>query len=299
MSNVAEHYYPTETLTHVQAGSSLATQNPASQLWLNIASALQSENISLNDLNTDLLAPIDQLHIGGRQATIKLLNDAGIQPKSQGMEIGSGLGGTARLIAEQFQAEITAIDITEAFTYACHAINQQLGFGSITSLCADACIPQVAPASQDFVISQHTLMNIPDKERAIKTLSESLKDGGLLLLHEVFAGDNQEPLKLPVPWASDPQHSHLPLFETMDQLVRDAGFEQIRAEDVTDSALAWRTKHTQRENGTSNKGHTQQKSPLNPQLIFGNAFISMGQNLMRNLADRKVRVIEAVYRRRG
>lgn len=299
MSSVAEHYYQTnQTARQSAESSSQATEATAShqQLWQSIVSALQNADIQLTDLNTDLLAPIDQLHIGGRQATIKLLNDAGIQSHSQGIEIGSGLGGTARLIADQFDAEITAIDITQAFTFACEAINQQLGYQRITSLCADACVPQVPAKSQDFVISQHTLMNIPDKQLALKTLADSLKEGGLLLLHEVFAGENKEALKLPVPWASEQEHSHLPQFETLDQLLADAGFVAVRVEDVTEQALAWRTKHSQRESGSADKGHTQQKSPLNPQLIFGKRFVNMGKNLMANLADNKVRVVEAIYR---
>lgn len=304
MSKVSAHYYQAR---HTEDKTGIPQQQDSSQpdavktgsddalLWKTLVATLAANSIPLSDLSTDLLAPIDQLHIGGRQATIKLLEDARIQPGSQGIEIGSGLGGTARLIRDRFHAQITAIDITPAFTYACDAINRALGYTEIVSVCGDACEQHTEAHSQDFVISQHTLMNIPDKAAVLATLANSLKPGGLLLLHEVVSGTNPSPLALPVPWASEPEHSHLPDQQALDVLLHAQGFRPLYLLDVTENALAWRKKHSQREAGDQARGKTQTASPLSPQLIFGERFIQMGKNLMANLAEEKVRVIEAIY----
>ncbi len=265
-------------------------------LWQQIEQTLTDAGIDVaHDLNSSLLAPIDQLHIGGRQATQKLLDLVTFNADSHVLEIGSGLGGTARLITETAPCSITAIDITPSFSTAHETINQLMGLKNIRVVCADACQAQVPAESQDIVISQHTLMNIPDKEALLKTLADSLKPGGRFLLHEVIAGSNKEPIRLPVPWASDAEHSHLPDKEQLTALFAAAGLVPVSFADVTETALAWRKKHTQREAGSSQQGKTQVASPLNPQIIFGERFLQMGKNVMANLADDKVRVVEAVF----
>lgn len=267
-------------------------------LWQRISQALTTAGYNTDsDLCSNLLAPIDQLHIGGRKATLNLLEKAGLQPDCHILEIGSGLGGTARLIADQIPCTLTAVDITPDFHQAHAEINQRLQQPGIRTVCADACEPQVADKSQDLVISQHTLMNIPDKPRLLATLARSLKPEGKLLLHEVIAGENTEPLQLPVPWASDAEHSHLPDRDTLIAQIENAGFSLQSCQDVTDQALAWRQKHTERESGNNQPGQTQKASPLNPGLIFGERFLTMGKNVMANLASDKIRVIEAVFTR--
>ncbi|WP_051206179.1 class I SAM-dependent methyltransferase [Oceanospirillum maris] len=288
MTDIAQHYQESpaqDCLDHA--------------LWQKITNSLTDASIDLSKLTADLLAPIDQLHIGGRKATQNLLQRAELPSQSHVLEIGAGLGGTARLIADQLKKQsnchITAVDITSSFTFACQQINNLMNYQNIHSICGDACLPHVAAASQDVIISQHTLMNIPDKVSLLNTLFNSLKPNGKLLLHEVIAGDNLEALALPVPWASQPEHSDLPQQQALIALLEQAGFTLASIHNVSEDALAWRNKHTQREAGQSDQGKTQQKSPLNPKLIFGERFIQMGKNVMANLATDKVRVVEAIF----
>ncbi len=280
MSSITQHYQPNETL------------------WQKIEDTLTQSGIDPNtQLSSNLLAPIDQLHIGGRQATQALLHQIDLNTDCNILEIGSGLGGTARLITETLPCHITAIDITPDFCEAHQAINQRMSLNNIQVICADACDAQVQTGSQDIIISQHTLINIPDKTMLLKTLAESLKPGGSFLLHEVIAGSNKEPIKLPVPWATDISNSHLPDKDELIALFENAGFRLERFTDVTETALAWRKKHTQREAGSNQQGTTQAASPLNPGIIFGERFLTMGKNVMANLTDNKVCVVEAVFKR--
>lgn len=284
MSTIAQHY---------QNDSSGKADHTA--LWQTISDTLTQADIPLSRLSTDLLAPIDQLHIGGRKATQHLIDQADLAPDSRILEIGSGLGGSARLIADRIPCHITAVDITPSFIFASKQINRQLGYHQIRSVCADACLPQVEPGTQDAAISQHTLMNIKDRRKLLSTLHASLKPGGKLLLHEVLAGNNSDALTLPVPWASEPAHSHLPGQVALIKALEEQGFALRSISNVSQEALAWRDKHSKREAGESEQGRTQQQSPLNPRLIFGERFIRMGQNVMTNLADDKVQVVEAIF----
>jgi len=141
-------------------------------LWQQIEQTLTDAGIDASrELNSSLLAPIDQLHIGGRQATQKLLDLVVFKANCHVLEIGSGLGGTARLITESTPCNITAVDITPSFSEAHQAINRLMELDNIQVVCADACEAQVPAGSQDIIISQHTLMNIPDKTALLKTLA--------------------------------------------------------------------------------------------------------------------------------
>ena len=278
---------------HYQNGSD------ETQLWQRISDALENAGIQSGELNSALLAPVDQLHIGGRQATMRLLEKAALTPESHILEIGSGLGGASRLLADTLDAHITAVDITPSFTFACQQINRILGYSCIHSICADACeLDQLPDNSQDAIWSQHTIMNIPDKDRLLETLNRVLKPGGKLLLHEVIAGSNPEPLQLPVPWASSDSLSHLPDGESFQHQLAQAGFDVVMWDDITDSALQWRNKHTQREAGKSQQGDTQKCSPLSPLLVFGEQFLTMGKNIQQNLADSKISIVQAVLIKR-
>lgn len=268
-------------------------------LWQTICEHLEKKGFSESDLNSDLLAPIDQLHIGGRSASTDLLAVSGLAPESYILEIGSGLGGTARLLSDRLDAHITAVDITPAFTFACQQINRIQGYSTINSVCADASELELTDNSQDAVWSQHTIMNIPDKDKLFSTLARVLKKGGKLLLHEVIAGANTEPLALPVPWASQAEQSHLPSLNQLIELLAQHHFKPLHCQLITDKALNWRTKHSQREQGQQPKGNIQSKSPLTPVLVFGERFITMGKNVQQNLADNKVQILEAVFEYQG
>lgn len=265
------------------------------QLWHTLCQALESADISPNALTHDLLAPVDQLHTGGRKASEALLSQAKLNPNSQILEIGAGLGGASRMLADQLQAHVTAVDITPSFTFACQQINQQLGYNSIQSLCADACdLDQIETNTQDAVWSQHTIMNIPDKASVLNTLHRILRPGGKLLLHEIIAGENPEPLSLPVPWASEAGQSHLPDRQAFQQMLEQQGFRTLHWQDMSADALQWRKKHTRREQNQQTPGTIQKRSPLSPSLVFGDPFVTMGKNVQQNLADQKIMIIQAV-----
>ena len=65
-----------------------------------IAARLQSAGKGLDVLTTADLATVDEFHIRGRKATLELAERMNLQPNSEVLDIGSGLGGAARALAE-------------------------------------------------------------------------------------------------------------------------------------------------------------------------------------------------------
>src|SRR5215510_11843202 len=80
-----------------------------------IAGALRGAGKDLAHLKTADLAPIDEFHVRGRQATLELANRMELKPGSRVLDIGSGLGGPGRTLAEVYGCHVTGIDLTPEF----------------------------------------------------------------------------------------------------------------------------------------------------------------------------------------
>jgi protein-L-isoaspartate O-methyltransferase len=92
-----------------------------------IAGSLRNAGKDLNALTTADLAPVDEFHIRGRKATLELADRMKLTQNSRVLDIGSGLGGSARAIAEVSGCHVTGVDLTPAFCKAAEALSCRIG----------------------------------------------------------------------------------------------------------------------------------------------------------------------------
>jgi MPBQ/MSBQ methyltransferase len=238
------------------------------------------------------LAAVDQLHSRGAVATRELARLAGIAPGETVLDAGSGIGGPARLLAAELGAGVTGIDLTPSFCEVARILSARTGLGDqVRFLQASALALPIADDSVDVAWTQHVAMNIADKPALYDELSRVLRRHGRLALHEIFTGEISPP-HYPVPWARTAGSSFLEAPETLRQRL-SARFALATWQDATSATIAW-AKETQAKRQTLPKG----APPPIPALIFGEDFGRMADNLLRNLEERRVRVIEAVFRKR-
>ena len=261
------------------------------RLAIRLQEALIAEGLNPQQLTLDDIAAIDQLHVGGRRSSRQLAEQAGFLAGQKVLDLGCGTGGSSRLLVDEYGLQVVGVDITQPFVDVAQWLTQATGLTARTKfICADAqCLP-LEDASFDAVWSQHTLMNLPDLAKGLAEVNRVLKPNGSLLLHEVLQGENLEPLSFPVPWADTASTSHLKSLSQLEEYLTTAGFVQVKQQEVTEQALNWRQKHTDKEA----RGQT---GILTPQLIFGPRFLQMGKNLMANLAAGKVRLIEGIWQK--
>lgn len=249
-------------------------------------------------LTRDEVASIDQLHLGGRRASRSLASLAGLERGSRVLDVGCGTGGASRLLASEFGADVTGVDITAAFVEVARWLSEATGLaGQTRFLCADAARLPLGEASFDAVWCQHALMNMPDVAGVLAEWRRLLVPGGRVLLHEIVAGENATPLLLPVPWARQEATSHLRRRQSLERALVDAGFLPLQVRDVSESALAWGRRHTRREKSADVEPPGGDPPPglPGPSLIFGDDFGRMGRNLGENLAADRVRILEGVW----
>ncbi|HET8626055.1 MAG TPA: methyltransferase domain-containing protein [Thermomicrobiales bacterium] len=256
-------------------------------LGATILSALRAAGKDPGHLAPADLAPVDQFHIGGRQATMDLAGLAGIAPGTTVLDVGGGLGGAARTLAAEFGCAVTVLDLTAEFCRVGALLTAHTGLdGRVTFRQGDALAMPFPDESFDAVWTQHSSMNIADKARLYAEIRRVLRPGGRLALHEVVAGPVQ-PIHFPVPWADDPSLSHLSRPEEIRALLLDAGFAEVAWVDVTASAVAWfRAWAT-----------TTTPGPLGMHLLMGDGAREKGRNQVRNLEEGRAGVVQGVFSR--
>src|SRR5437016_12223286 len=92
-----------------------------------ILDALAAAGKNLDALTIDDLAPADQFHGGGKAATVRLARLAGLSPGTRVLDVGGGLGGSARTLAVEFGCHVTVIDLTESYVRAAEMLTSRLG----------------------------------------------------------------------------------------------------------------------------------------------------------------------------
>ncbi|WP_386083321.1 class I SAM-dependent methyltransferase [Vreelandella sp. F11] len=233
------------------------------------------------------LAPLDQLHIGGVAASARLLERLDPTTHVNVLDVGAGLGGLMRQGAA-LGFQMTGLDITHGFSVLnralCSRVNQP-DAPPLAWVTGDAGALPFADNSFDAVLFQHSLLNMPDATRVIAQSRRVLRPGGQLVMHEVVSGPNVAHLRYPVPWAGASEHSHLLTLAELTQLLENGGFQLEHVDDWSEMALAWRQRQRQKE-------QTPRQAVLSPQWVFGERFLTMGKNLVDNLAQGAIKVVE-------
>lgn len=255
-----------------------------------IQKALEQSGKSIDSIGPEDLAPIDELHVRGRKATLELAERLGLTPGMRVLDVGSGLGGPSRLLADAYGCEVTGIDLSASFCETATALAGWTGLGALVDYrAADALDMPFADESFDIVWSQHASMNIEDKETLYAETRRVLHPGGRFALYDVLQGPGGE-VRYPVPWAEDPSISHLATVEELRRLLTRAGFKILHWEDRTEAGRDWFARMAEKAQGGPRR-------PLGVHLIFGEAFGAMMENQRRNLEERRVALVEAICRR--
>lgn len=240
------------------------------------------------------LEEVDQFHAGGGAATMALAGLAGIGPDDLVVDVGGGLGGSARTLAATTGCRVTVVDLTESFVRVGEALTRRMGLDDlVTFRVGNALDLPLDAASVDVAWTQHSTMNIADKERLYAELHRVVRPGGRLAMHEIVAGEDGRPLHFPVPWATGPEISFLRTAPAMRAAIVAAGFVETAWNDVTRSTLEW-----MRDRAAAAAAAASADRPsLAQTLILGAGFADAFRTIRRNLEEGRAAVVQGVFAR--
>lgn len=190
-----------------------------------ILAALAASGKDLDHLAPADLAPVDEFHIGGRQATIDFAAELEIVPGLRLLDIGSGLGGASRYFAHERGCRVTGIDLTDEYVRSAKALAKRVGLENQVSYQRGSALAlPFAPGSFDGAYMLHVGMNIRDKARLFAEVRHALKPGGVFGIYDVMSENGEGDLSFPLPWASSPDTSFVESAVTYRSLLESAGF---------------------------------------------------------------------------
>ena len=229
------------------------------------------------------LAMLEDFHTMGRIATTQLADLAGITPGDEVLDAGTGIGGTARYIAERSRCHVTAVDLTEEYCETALWLNRLAGLDDlITVRQADVTDLPFGDATFTVVFSQHVQMNVADKALLYAEARRVLAGAGRLAVWDIVAGDGAP--DFPVPWADRPEYSHLTTSGRLHAAIATSGFEIEQWNDLTGQAAS-----------LMQTVLASPPSPIGLQAFVPN-FESKARNLTAALADGRLRAIQGLAR---
>jgi SAM-dependent methyltransferase len=247
-----------------------------------IEQALLRAGKDLGALRASDLAGFEHFHSLGLIGTTGLIALASVTDSDVVLDAGTGIGGTARWLADQRGCQVTAIDLTPEFCETARWLNTLVGLEDrITVKQGDVTDLPFEDAAFDVVISQHVQMNIEDKPRLFAEARRVLRPGGRLAIWDVAAGPVQ-PLTFPVPWADSPERSYLVTPDELRGLLEVTGFTVSVWNDLTDFATS-----------AMKAAFAGGPQTLGLQLLVPD-FAEKGANLVLNGQEKRLRLIQAV-----
>jgi ubiquinone/menaquinone biosynthesis C-methylase UbiE len=240
----------------------------------------------------DDLAAVDEFHIGGRTASVDLLGQLGISSTHHVLDVGCGLGGTARFLASTSGCMVSGIDLTPEYIETGQILCSWVGLAERIDLhCGSALAMPFETSHFDAAVMLHVGMNIEDKAGLFVEVNRVLRPGGVFGIYDIMR-QSDDPLIYPVPWATVPDTSTLGTPQDYRKALNDSGFEITTERDRRDFATEFFAVLRKRIEAAEGP------PPLGLHILLGDTAAIKVRNMVDNVTAGRVSPVEMVARKR-
>jgi ubiquinone/menaquinone biosynthesis C-methylase UbiE len=274
-----------ESSAETRVAQHYATEKLDERLFAAFAAVGKSKSaITLDDL-----AAVDEFHIGGREATEAIAAQMNLRPGMKLLDIGCGIGGSARYFSSAHGCAVTGIDLTAEYVRTARVLSEVVGMdGQVRFQTGSALDLPFEAASFDGAYMFHVGMNLADKTQLFREVLRMLRPGAVFAIYDVMrSGDGEFPF--PVPWASTQSESFVaPVAEYREGLGHE-GFQFVAERERREFAIEFFDRMRKR---TEQQG----PHPLGVQIVMGELAMAKIGNLVEALKRGVLSPVELLVR---
>ena len=154
-----------------------------------------------------------------------------LRPGARVLDAGCGLGGASFLMAREFAARVEGVDLSENMVAGATARCKELKLQEHVSFRQADLLALDAKDAFDAVYSRDVFLHVEDKPALVQALHRALVAGGKLLVTDYCRGEAKGSRAFER-YVAERQYDLLTL-EAYGKLLEDAGFVDVRVEDLT------------------------------------------------------------------
>ena len=256
-----------------------------------IRSAVGALGKSIDTLTVDDLAPVDEFHIGGRQASEDFLDQLSLSPDHHVIDVGCGLGGPARFAASRFGCQMSGIDLTDEFIDTGRELSRWVGLDDRIALHQGSALSMpFDDGAFNAGYMLHVGMNIDAKKELFSEVHRVLQPGSMFGVYDVMQTGEGD-LTFPVPWATTEATSAVAAPEHYKAHLESAGFTIVAERNRRDFALEFFDRLRARTQAAGGP------PPLGLHVLMGHDAPEKLQNMISNISAGRIAPVELIVQK--
>ena len=260
-------------------------------LYEDILKRLGEQEIELSNVSRRDIADVDEFHVRGAEVSLELASRIKLD-NSKVLDVGCGIGGPSRMLAEDYNCQVTGIDLSHEYIRTAKGLSALVGLQDKTDyIWSNALDLPFENGSFDVVWTQHVQMNIRHKLKFYSEIERVLSEQGTFIYYDIFKKDSGE-VNFPVPWADYASASFLGTTENMDDILERLCFKNLLTSDETDKGTSFLEDLFKKlkKNGPSKLG-------LN--VLMGPSTKEKLMNILLGLKEEQIVLQSGIYKKRA
>ena len=260
-------------------------------LYEDILKRLEEQEISMDSVSREDIAGVDEFHVRGAEVSRELASQIKLD-NSRILDVGCGIGGPSRMLADDYNCQVTGIDLSEEYIRTAKGLSALVGLQDKTNyIQSNALELPFENGYFDVVWTQHVQMNISHKLKFYSEIERVLTEHGTFIYYDIFRTESGK-VNFPVPWADDASKSFLGTTSNMDDILESLCFKSILTSDQTYEGILFLQELFEKlkMNGPPKLG-------LN--VLMGSSTKEKLVNILKGLEEKQIILQSGIYKKRA